>query len=353
METNEQPGNIPASSEAANPGGSSSSNGGNGSGDGSKGMTVTRPVGGISAGFSGSSLPSGLFTSALGLEADVSQEFADLAPTFGDVLLSIGTGVADSQAALDKSLVETAKQLSETKITLVTDVIQQLDDDGLPAAEETELITSEVSLINFVSPTVHEWKHVALSMDLTVGAMDDERGMSFTRTQTSAGASLSWFPWAFGGWFQTDVQYQNSHARAEADWAAGQVRLDAMLAPRRTSKFPVPAEVTIGPQMYFSQGAVRETVADDVVTSREVDVEIKVLKSSGAANPSAPLQVDVDRFALSFVDDAEFNGSTTNNNGEVKVTIKRDIPNPFFAQPAKVKLTVRLGQMFKTLDISL
>lgn len=315
-------------------------------------LPASIPVGGITSNFSGS-MPSGLFSSTLGLDADVSKELQTIAPTFGDVLLSIGTGIADSQAALDKSLVDTAKELSKTKIKVVSEVIQKLNDDGLPDAEKTELITNEVSLINFISPTVHEWKYMSLSMDLIVGAMDQESGMSFTQTQSSAGFSVSWFPWAFGGWFQTDVQYQNSRQRTESDWASGQVRMDAMLGPRRTTKFPVPAEVTIGPAIYFSQGALKEKLQDEVVTERSMDIMVKVLKASGAPNPAAPLEVDVDRFALSFVDDDDFNGSMTNPDGEIKISVRRDIPNPNFAAPVKATVTVRLGQIVKTLTITI
>ena len=48
---------------------------------------------------------------ALALEADVSGELAQIAPSFGDILGSIGRGVADSQTARDRGLVSTATTL--------------------------------------------------------------------------------------------------------------------------------------------------------------------------------------------------------------------------------------------------
>ena len=338
--------------EASGGGATPSSNGG------SKGglPVTTRPAGGVVAGIGGGA-PSGLFTTGLGLGADVSQELLDLAPTFGDVLHSIGVGVADSQTQLDKGLVDTAKHLSETKIEVITDVIQKLDDDGLPTVENTTLVKNEVSLINFVSPTVHEWKHVALSMDLTVGSIDNESGMTFKAKQFSTNAHAYGLFWGFLGWFDTDTQTHtqeaSTHQRQEADWASGQVRMDALLGPRRTNKFSAPAQVTIGPTINFSQGAVQETLQNNVVTGRFLEVLINVRKADGSANPNVPLEADTDRFAFSWIADPPFAGSMTNAQGQAKLKITRDIPNPTFARPTRVKLTVRLGAVAKDLSVIL
>src|ERR1041384_5873370 len=326
--------------------------------NGKGGLTIsTRPAGGVIAGSSGGGAPSGLFTMGLGLGADVSQELLDLSPTFGDVLLSIGTGVADSQTELDRGLVDTATQLSNTKIDVITEVIQKLDDNGLPDADNTKLIKNNVSLINFVNPTVHEWKSVALSMDLSVGALDNESGMSFSAKQWKNNAHAYGLFWGFLGWFDTDSQPQTQdstrHSRQEADWATGQVRMDALLGPRRTTKFPIPAQVTIGPTINFSQGSVQETLTGDVVTGRFIDVLINVRKKDGSVNPSVGLEADTDRFAFSWIDTAPFTGSNTNPQGQAKLRITRDIPNPTFARPLKVKLSIRLGDMAKDLEVIL
>ncbi|HSS21103.1 MAG TPA: hypothetical protein VLL54_13600 [Pyrinomonadaceae bacterium] len=317
-------------------------------------LPVKIPAGGVVAGFSGGGFPSGLFTSGLGLNADVSKKMLGLAPSFGTVLLSIGTGVAESQSQLDKGLVETAKHLSETNIDVITEVIQVLDDDGLPDVAQSTLTKSNVALINFVSPTVHEWKHVALSMDLSVGAMDNESGMSFNQTQIKSGGS-GYYVWGFGGWFNADYQ-QSSQAgftrtEQESNWASGQMRLDAMLGPRATTKFPIPAEVTLGPSINFSQGSIQETKTNNVVTGRALEVLISVRKADGSVNPTVPLDADTDVFAFSWISDSTFGGSTTNSQGQAKLKVTRDIPSPSFGRPAKVKLTVRLGSIVKELEV--
>jgi hypothetical protein len=319
-------------------------------------LPTNRPEGGVIAGL-GSGLSS-LFSQSL--SADVSKEMQDLAPTFGDVLLSIGTGVAESQAQLDAGLVDTAKHLSKTTIDVVTDVIQVLDDDGLPDVSKSTLVTSNVSLINFVNPTVHEWKHVALSMDLTVGAMDNESGLSFNHTQINTGGRGAYY-WGYAGWFAADYRQSSeagfTRSRQETDWASGQIRLDALLAPRETTKFPVPAEIAIGPTITFAQGSVKEIKAGTVVTGRSLDIIINVHRKNGSPHPTAMLDAETDRFAYSWAKDTTlpipWNGNQTNSQGQAKLTVTRDIPSQSFLSPVKVRVFLTLGAITKELDVIL
>jgi len=318
------------------------------------GLTASVPSGSI---MRGEMPPAGLFSTSLADGADVSDQMAELAPTFGDVLLSVGTGVAESQDALDRGLVETAKALSDTKITIVTDVVQSLNDDGLPVVEDTDLRFSEVSVINYVNPTVHEWSHVALSMDLSVGAMDNERGATFSQKQSGGRSGGVGYLWGFVGWFSTSSYERSygyeSNASQETDWASGQVRLDAQLQPRDIERFPAPAEVSIGPQMYFSLGSVTETTSGDVVTARSVDVEIFVRKADGSENPSVGISLDSGPFRQSFKTDEGYNGTMTNADGRCRVTLTRDIPNIRFLRATTAEITAELGEVRKVTEVTL
>ena len=305
-------------------------------------------------------LAAAMFGQSLGGDADASDEIEDLAPTFGEVLRSIGMGIATSQAALDAGLVKTAKKLSDTKIELVTQVVQQLDDDGLPSAEETELVAKEVSLINYINPQAHEWKNVSLSMDFSVGEMNNERGLTFSRSQSSyavnAGVRKSIF--GFVGWFNASGQSSSSGYESDTDreveWASGQVRMDAMLQPRRTGKFPVPAEVTIGPQISFAQGSVGESEDGGVVTERQLQLTINVRKADGSANPNKSIEVNTDRFSVEYLDnDNGGNNSMTNADGVIIVAIKRNISNPLYSAATRGKVTANLGKIQRSLTVSL
>ncbi len=194
-------------------------------------------------------------------------------------------------------------------------------------------------------------------MDLEVGATDFETGVTFRRNQTSEGVHAYGLFWGFVGWFDTDtIRRSSSSTRTtdqETDWARGQVRMDAMLGPRRMDTFPVPADVSIGPQLYFSQGSVTETKSGDVVTARSMDMVIKVLKADGSPNPSVNIEVDPDRYALSYATGDGFNGSTTNSQGEIMITLTRNIPNARFLAAARSRISAQLGQVSKSIEITL
>src|SRR5205823_4446047 len=137
----------------------------------------------------------------------------------------------------------------------------------------------------------------------------------------------------------------------ESSFSAGQVRLDATLGPRTTGKLPVPDRVVIGPQITMAQGTVKDTTTAGV-TKRSVDVLITVLKRDGSANPNQPLTLDSGPLLPSFSTTAPFTGSTTNADGQVKVTLSRTLPGPGAAS-VKVPVTVRLNSFSQTLVLTI
>lgn len=301
--------------------------------------------------------PVGASTAPLGLEADVSQELADTVPSFGNVLRSIGLGVSASQTALDKGVIDTVNKLKNTKITIVTDVIQTLDDDGLPSASGTRLVTQEVSVLNFVTPTVHAWKHVAVSMDLELGALDREYGMQFTSKQTSRGAVSGGLFWGFLGWgthWDNETnETRNARTRSESDWSRGTVRLDAMLTPRPVPRFPAAATVTRGPELYFSQGATADALSGDAVTGRSMVLTITCRKQNGAPNPNKQINIDAGSMLVNFATTDGFTGSTTNPDGQVRLTLTRSFPSPAYSRPARVRVHASLGDFKRSFTTTL
>jgi hypothetical protein len=302
----------------------------------------------------GDGLPIGMTTAPLA--ADVSGQLQTVAPTFGQVLGSVGQGVADSQAALDQGVIDTVKDLADTKITVVTDVIQHLTDDGEPDPSQTQLVSTDLSVLNFFTPTIHEWKRVALSMDLSVGAFSETDGLTFNAEQQGGGVGGVGLFWGFVGlgydYNYDDTQsFQQTHQQ-ESSWSAGEVRIDAILGPRQTGKFPIPSQVSVGPQIVFSQGAVKETPVTGGGVNRSIDVLISVLKAAGDPNPNKALTVDAGPLRTSFSSTAPFTGSTTNADGNVEVTIIRNVPNSGTGA-AKVPVLVRLGELSQTFTLTI
>lgn len=299
-------------------------------------------------------LPIGMGTAPLA--ADVSGQLATVAPTFGQVLGSVGQGVADSQAALDQGVIDTVNDLADTKITVVTDVIQHLNDDGEPDPSQTQLVSTDLSVLNFFTPTIHEWKRVALSMDLSVGAFSESDGLTFNAEQQGGGVGGVGLFWGFVGLgydynYDDQQSFQQSHQQ-ESSWSAGEVRIDAILGPRQTGKFPIPSQVSVGPQIVFSQGAVTEAPVAGGGVNRSIDVLVSVRTAAGDPNPNKGLTVDAGPLRTSFSSTAPFTGSTTNAQGNVDVTITRNVPNSGTGA-AKVPVVVRLGDLSQTFTLTI
>jgi hypothetical protein len=313
--------------------------------------TSTLPIGGqtLAAG-----LPIGLDTDILA--ADVSGQLRSVAPTFGQVLKSIGTGVAESQKALDAGVIDTVEELADTEITVVTDVIQQLNDDGEPDPAKTTLVSTDLSVLNFFMPTIHEWKRVVISMDLSCGAFNQESGVSFNARQSGGGVGGAGLFWGFVGLgyhyeYEREQRFNRTQEQ-EASWSQGEVRLDAVLGPRRTDSFPVPTQVTLGPQIVFSQGALKETPVAGAGVNRTIDVLVTVLTHAGDENPNKALTVEAGSLGFSFSNTAGFTGSTTNADGQIMVTFKRNVPNAG-TSAGKFPVTVRLGALGQAFTLTI
>lgn len=294
------------------------------------------------------------------LGADASESLASAAPTFGSLLESVGMAVATSQSALDNALVTNVNALSNTNITVVTDVIIRLDDDGMPMTPNParDLVKTEVSVLNYFMPTVHEWRRVAVSMDLTVGAFSSQDGMTFERKQYSGSVGGAGLFWGFLGWFDmsTSEAEQSGHSltQRETNFAQGEVRMDAHLAPRRSQGFKAPLNATKGPQLVISQVGSRDIKdSDDRIIARETDVIVHVLTAAGADNAGRSVTVESNGLQVSYADTGGYTGSTTNTQGRIKVTLRRGIAGPLFAASRRFPVTAALGQVRRTMNITL
>jgi hypothetical protein len=284
---------------------------------------------------------------------DVTSALDASVPVFGNVLQAIGDGVANSQKALDDGVIASVNTLNDTKIEVMTQVVQKLGDDGLPIAgpEGTDIQTRELSVLNFFMPTLHEWKNVSLAMDLTVGSFHEDQGIVFSQHQHAESVVATGLFWGFLGWFDqdtSDTRSDGSRTRSnDLQWQSGQLRVDATLGPRATNRLPVAASVSIGPQIYVTQGAVHEEKTGPLVTARSVDMEIQVRKADGSVNPGKNIVLRSGGLLPSFT-----GGSATDAEGKVKVTLKRSLV-PGFSAPVSFQLSAALGQLSKSFVVTL
>lgn len=100
-------------------------------------------------------------------------------------------------------------------------------------------------------------------------------------------------------------------------------------------------------------GSVQETLNAGVVTARSTTVVITVRKADGSVNPVVAIDVDAGPFNLSFSTTGGFTGNTTNAAGQCSVELSRSIPSPLFQRRVRGTVTVTLGQIERTLSVSL
>ena len=287
----------------------------------------------------------------LDVGTDVTDQLNQAFPAFGNVLMAVGGGVAAAQKNLDKSVVDTVKKLNDTKIKIVTQVVEELNDDGLPDPAKTKLVTNDVSVLNYFTPNFYKVDFVNISMDLSVGAFHAEQGVQFTKHQESVSAGGS-YTWGFGGWF--NLQYASTNQSVQIDnrqdvaWSSGQCLIDLQLGPRGGSALPVAAAINVGPQIYVTQGAVAEIKAGETVTGRSVDLLIELRKRSGEAmQQGVNITLEAGGLLPSFP-----TGSSTDINGKVKVTLRRSLASATQGFQ-KFPISILLGSISKQFTVTL
>ncbi|HYR12358.1 MAG TPA: hypothetical protein VEQ60_31515, partial [Longimicrobium sp.] len=99
-----------------------------------------------------------------------------------------------------------------------------------------------------------------------------------------------------------------------------------------------------------AQGAVLETRPTPQVTRRAVDVTVTVRKKDGSLHVNQPVAVTSDPFTWGF---AGTHTSSTDTSGNTVVTLYREYPSGTVAAPLRGRLTVALGEVSRTLDVTL
>lgn len=267
-----------------------------------------------------------------GLAADITDELAQGAPTFGNVLSLLGEAVLGAQKVLDDGVIQAINSMADTKIELVTTVIQHLDDDGLPSAKDTEIVTQELSLLPFVMPTMHRFERVGVSLDLEAASADAKSGIIFKQAGGAVG-----FGGGLGRGWSTDLGLMfgstSVESRTQSDWARSEVRLDAELGRRAATKPPAPFRMRKGPVMLVSADRKDDSDLTKPGALRKLELTITLLTTDGARHAAQPLRIDAGVFG-------PLDG-TTDINGVLVKTLQRDAKLP----EGNFPITITFGDM--------
>lgn len=308
---------------------------------------AARTVAGLDAGLARVAVEEGISPAPLGLTADVTPELTRDAQSFGDVLSAIGNAVVVSQAALDDAAIESAKQLSQTKLDVTVAIHQDLDDDG-NLSGDPQLDTRTLSLSTFILPTLHQWQHVAVSMDLTVSALDATAGLKVK--SGGASASVGWSGAGFSAGAAFNYSSIDVESRFKADFSQGAVRLDALLGPREEFRFPEINEFAVGPQILVTQ-AVTSTPAVTVPTAtpatRKVTLTVKLRNTMGHEITGKSIDVRLPADLRRRMQNWTSGMSATAN------PIVFDLAPAAVAQPAQTyRVELKYGDLSKIVDVT-
>lgn len=261
--------------------------------------------------------------------ADVLDEIGGAGPAFGTFLGKIGEAVAETQKALDLSMVATAEALSAKSVKVASVFEQVVKDDG--SLDQANIHFQEVPLITLVTPSALQFTQVHVTADMEVEEFRNDVGMQIKKSHTdfnaNARAKYSLLG-GFGASGSTAFNYSNddlsTSASVSTDKAAGKLHMEATIEPR-TIPLPQPFVVQKGPRLQLMMQSRRdldaggaETTDPAAVKSREVVIKALLVGSNGAPLSGA-LSVTCDGgfpFTLS-------SPTTDATTGELTITVRR------------------------------
>lgn len=262
--------------------------------------------------------------------ASVTDELGDGGPAFGTFLSKVGLAVADTQKALDMSMVETARALSAEKVEVVSVFEQEIDESGNMGAGKVHM--QKVPLVTLVTPTSLQFKQVFVTADMEVEEFTSNKGLTIKKSHTDFNLNAKANYSIFGGFgagggtnLNTSSDSYSDGLSTATDKAAGKLHMEATIEPREIP-LPQPFVVQKGPRLSLVM-ADRKAVdqagveADDAVAvARVVTIKAKLIKSDGTALGGKTLAVNVEGgFPFSV------SGPTDAAGGETTITVRRSL----------------------------
>jgi hypothetical protein len=295
-------------------------------------------------------------------ESDITDEVEKGGPALGSFVKSVGLAVAEAQAALDKTLVETTEALSKQNVKVVAVFEQLFDDDG--NMEKGNPIVLEQPLAAYIFPTAYQWERVYLEADMNVAEFNAKNGLNIKASSFTIGtdvrASGSMFGFNASGGFDTRFSTSNvsTAASASTDTAAGRLHLEATLTPRADLQTPRPFVVQKGPQITLSAGTIEDIMSAPpanssdpaTVIGRKATIGVVSLKKDGSGNQKN-LVVTVEPASLSISSSpANF---APNDQGELTLTVERKGSAFDPAKPIDAIVRVNLRLISQSIAIKL
>lgn len=296
--------------------------------------------------------------------AAITDEMTEAAPAFGQFVKSVGLAVAEAQTSLDKTLVETAKALSDTQIDVIAVFEQQIDDNG--QMEKGNVHKEKLPLVNYIMPTAYKWDRVYLQANMKVKEFNTSNGFNIQGKSSSfaAGAQANYGFAGFGA--SGSVRYSSSNYQyggeisSATDEAAGDLQLEATLEPREDIQLPRPFVLQKGPRLKITAGArtdmLNEATPPEII-GRQVTLTADLKSKENNALTGKQLEYSISQPLLNYetFDPDNPSQATNQTNAKGQLGIKLTRSGAAFDRtraPEPVTVTVWLGLVSQQVVVS-
>lgn len=332
-----------------------------------------------------STLPAGLGLAALSTpqtDADVGNELGEFGMGLGDLIKHVGKAVAETQDQLNKTMVETAKRLAETKVKVVAVRERHYDEDGNVVVDnESPRVTNHhmelpaIALMNSPGYMISdlrmqgefqasEWKaHTATETDysatggrvsLFVGSPVAQAGSQLMGIAGKMGVNTLGMDSLtnLGGGGSASFYHNSTNTNVQTDNASdvsyGSMRMNALITPTEGIGVPKPVQVFRGPSIGVLPG---DPQINEARTSSSLDVMVvyqrpatKEERESEPEQSHYPIDgkfviVEIPGCRWSYLahpeeEDKDLNPKVTGKAGTLHIRLSRDFPLKDPSDPA-------------------
>lgn len=288
-------------------------------------------------------IPVGATPLALSENAAVGDELGRSGLAFGSLVERTGQAIAETQNKLNATAATTASALATTLVDVIALQEKVYDDQG--TLIEIKNHTSQLPLINFIDPVVYQWSRVRLQ-----GLYFASEFASASERQTSSqvsteGSGQAGFAIILGAGYNYNSNSQSatqSTQNTTSDIAVGQIRMNALLEPRKDIGVPKPVQVIQGPYLSIIAGEIQPVMEGGHLVARTMSVLIEYHRRDGTVIPSKTISVETDGVPWTYV---TANGQT-DSNGRVEITLRRDfLDEDADTSPQDTIVSARIGMI--------
>lgn len=289
-------------------------------------------------------LPVGLGTRPLALpgNAAVGDELERAGLAFGDLVLGVGSAVADTQRTLN----ETGAALATTLATTVVDVIAvqetQYNDSGEIQASVSHV--RPLPLISFIDPVFYQWRYVRLQGQFYASEFAGAtKNSSYVHNANNEKAN-SGLIYVLGGGYHVS-KYSSTDTTTSTDKttdvSVGSVRMNAMLEPRSDVSIPAARQTIVGPNITALSGEIADELDAAIIVGRTMNVTLELHRRDGTAIPGKELSIETSGVPWSYT-----GAHTTDTDGRVEIQLRREFLTPEADRsPTQVVVTARRGMV--------